>query len=63
MPDGLYGAAEQVYKYHSNNQEESDSGEDFDYGCEDDDGESNNIDLMDYISNLDVSNFQGAVPK
>lgn len=39
---------------------DSDSGEDFDYGEEEGDnpGDSN-IDLMEYISNIDVSNIQG----
>jgi hypothetical protein len=51
-------ANEYLYQFNDN---QSDSGEDFDYGDEDGEsegfGQSNNIDLMDYISNLDVSGF------
>jgi hypothetical protein len=52
-------ANEYLYQFNDN---QSDSGEDFDYGDEDDEnesGSSNNVDLMEYISNLDVSGFQG----
>lgn len=48
-----------MYAFNDN---QSDSGEDFDYGDEEDEsetGQANNIDLMEYISNLDVSGFQG----
>lgn len=51
-----------VYKF---NQEEndSDSGEDFDYGDEEDEDENGgdtNLDIMQFISNMDVSNLKGA---
>jgi hypothetical protein len=41
--------------------QDSDSGEDYDYGDEDggNGGEQDkNIDLLDYISNMDISNIQ-----
>ena len=44
-----------VYSFNEN---ESDSGEDFDYGEEEGDG-GINIDLMDCIKNIDASNFKG----
>ncbi len=47
-----------IYKFSEN---DSDSGEDFDYGDEDDEENGNgvdtNVDIMQFISNMDVSNF------
>jgi hypothetical protein len=49
----------EVYKFNRSSKDGSDSGEDFDYGEEEETGDTNNVDLMEYISNLDVSNIQG----
>lgn len=44
-----------VYNFNEN---DSDSGEDFDYGEEEyGEEEEPNIDLLEYINNMDVSNF------
>jgi hypothetical protein len=47
-----------IYKFSEN---DSDSGEDFDYGEEEgeDKGADSNLDILQYISNMDVSNLQG----
>ncbi len=47
-----------IYKFSEN---DSDSGEDFDYGEEEgeENGADSNLDILQYISNMDVSNLQG----
>ena len=49
-----------MYKYNKDKEEDSDSGEDFDYGDEGDDepiSGNRDIDILDYISHMDVSNL------
>lgn len=54
-------------KYVFNKQDDSDSGEDFDYGEEEEEmqegAQDSNIDLMEYISSMDVSTIQGEQPQ